>query len=81
VSDEEKILPVIVVALSFSEDGANIVVSLKTKYSGIELKYSVPVECFRDLLIDVQRLEASKANKPGKAKGTEPLPEVPKAVE
>ena len=61
--DEEKIRPVIVVAVraeGFSEDGADIVVSLKAKYSGVELKYSVPVECFRDLLIDVQRLEASK---------------------
>jgi hypothetical protein len=67
---EEKIVPVLVVALrgeSFSEDGANIVMSVKTRYSGVELKYSVPIECFRDLLVDVQRLEASKVSEPGKA--------------
>jgi hypothetical protein len=64
VSQEEKqTIPVSVVALraeSCSADGDNIVISLRTKYSTAERKYSVPVECFQDLIVDLQRLSASR---------------------
>ena len=50
-------------AESYSPDG-NVVISLRTKFSSVERKYSVPLECFRDLIVDLQRLDASKANEP-----------------
>jgi hypothetical protein len=88
VSHEEKQpVPVSVVALraeSYSADG-NIVVSLRAKYSTSERKYSIPVECFRDLIVDLQRLSKSPPNPPaGKSSNqTEPmLPlEIPVAAE
>jgi len=43
-------------AESRSVDGKNIVISLRTKYSTAERKYSVPLECFQDFIIDLQRL-------------------------
>jgi hypothetical protein len=55
-------IPVSVVALradDYSPDG-NIVISLRTKFSSAERKYSVPIECFHDLIVDLQRLNASK---------------------
>jgi len=79
VSQEEKrSIPVSVVALraeSCSADGDNIVISLRTKYSTAERKYSVPVECFQDLIVDLQRLNASTPNaSPDKANDqAEPL--------
>ena len=60
--DEKQNLPVGVTevrAESYSLDGNNIVISLRTKYSANERKYSVPVECFRDLIIDLQRLNVA----------------------
>ena len=63
MSEEEKhAVPVSVVALraeSYSADGDNIVISLRTKYSTAERRYSVPVECFRDLIVDLHRLNAA----------------------
>ena len=63
VSDQEKeTLPVSVIELraeSYSASGDNIVVSLRTKYSTAERKYSVPVECFQDLIVDLRRLNAA----------------------
>jgi hypothetical protein len=55
-------LPVSIVALRAeccSSDG-NLVISLRTKFSSAERKYSVPLECFLDLIVDLQRLNASK---------------------
>jgi len=46
-------------AESYSADSDNIVISLRTKYSANERKYSIPVECFRDLIIDLQRLNVA----------------------
>jgi hypothetical protein len=67
VNEEEKQqIPVSVVALraeSYSADGDSIVVSLRTKYSTAERKYSVPVECFYDLIVDLRRLNASAPSK------------------
>ena len=42
----------------YSEDGKSIIISLKTKYSEAERRYSVPVECLGDLLMDLKRLHA-----------------------
>jgi hypothetical protein len=53
---------VTVVALraeDYSSDGRNILISLRTKYSTAERKYSIPVECFRDLVVDLRRLSVS----------------------
>jgi hypothetical protein len=47
-------------AESYSSDGKNLIISLRTKYSSAERKYSVPLECLKDLLVDLQRLQASK---------------------
>ena len=60
--DVKQSLPVSVVALRaerYSADSDNIVVSLRTKYSTAERKYSIPVECFHDLIVDLRRLNAS----------------------
>jgi hypothetical protein len=71
VSEQEKeTVPVSVVALraeSYSASGDNIVVSLRTKYSTAERKYSVPLECFQDLIVDLRRLNTITRNEPGNA--------------
>jgi hypothetical protein len=54
--------PISVIALradDYSPDGKNVVISLTTTFSTAERKYSVPVECFRDLIVDLQRLNAN----------------------
>jgi len=45
-------------AEAFSPDDKTVVVSLTTKYSSVERTYSVPLECFHDLVDDLQRLNA-----------------------
>ena len=60
--DEKETIPVSIIALradAYSPDG-NIVISLRTKFSSAERKYSVPIECFHDLIVDLQRLNASR---------------------
>jgi hypothetical protein len=62
VNQDVKQLPVSLVALRaerYSTDGDNIIVSLRAKYSTAERKYSIPVECFHDLIVDLRRLNAS----------------------
>jgi hypothetical protein len=64
---DKETAPVTVVAFraeSHSPDGKNLIISLRTKYSSAERKYSVPVECLKDFLIDLQRLQASKLEHP-----------------
>ena len=64
--DEKQTIPVSVIALradAYSPDG-NVVISLRTKFSSAERKYSVPIECFHDLIVDLQRLNASRAREP-----------------
>jgi len=59
MEQEKQSNPVSVVALraeSRSVDGKNIVISLRTKYSTAERKYVVPLECFQDFIVDLQRL-------------------------
>ena len=60
--NQDKIIPISVIALraeDYSPDGKFIVISLTTKYSSAERKYSVPIECFHDLILDLQRLNAA----------------------
>lgn len=56
-------LPVSVIALraeGYTVDRTSIVISLRTKFSSAERRYSVPLDCFHDLVVDLQRLGASK---------------------
>jgi len=56
---EDRILPIAVTALradEYSADGKNVVIALRTRYSNTERKYLVPIECFYDLIVDLQRL-------------------------
>jgi hypothetical protein len=67
---EDKTIPISVIALradDYSLDGKNVIISLTTKYSAAERKYSVPVECFHDLIVDLQRLNAAAATTPMEA--------------
>jgi hypothetical protein len=60
--NQDKTIPINVTALraeDYSPDGKNVIISLTTKYSTAERKYSVPVECFFDLIVDLQRLNAA----------------------
>jgi hypothetical protein len=66
MSQDEAFL-VNVVALKaegYSADGKSVVISLRTKFSSTEQRYSVPIECFHDLIVDLQRLNASSAVAP-----------------
>jgi hypothetical protein len=77
--EEKKSPPISVVALraeGYAADGTEVVISLRTKFSDAERRYSVPLECFRDLLLDLQRLEAIRQSVPEEPA---PLPETPKA--
>ena len=75
----EQRLPVSVVALraeSYSVADDSIVISLRTKYSTAERIYSVPVDCLRDLIVDLRRLSLSAPTPTvpsEKASPTEPL--------
>ena len=62
--NQDKKIPISVVALradDYSPDGKDVIISLTTKYSTAERKYSVPIQCFYDLILDLQRLNASTA--------------------
>lgn len=59
--------PISVIALradGYSPDGKNVIISLTTKYSAAERKYSLPIECFHDLIVDLQRLNAAASAAP-----------------
>jgi len=59
---QDKTIPVSVTAFraeDYTPDGKNVIISLTTKYSIADRKYSVPVECFHDLIVDLQRLNAT----------------------
>ena len=59
---QDKTIPITVSAVradDYSPDGKNVIISLTTKYSTAERKFSVPVECFHDLIVDLQRLNAA----------------------
>jgi hypothetical protein len=64
---QDETLPVSVLTLraeGYSPDGNSVVPSLRTKFSTAERKYSVPLECFLDLIVDLQRLNAGKSAEP-----------------
>jgi hypothetical protein len=47
-------IPITVTTLrvqDYSSDGKNIIISLKVKYADTERRYSVPVECFYDVVV------------------------------
>jgi hypothetical protein len=46
-------------AEGYSPDGKSLIISLTLKYSNAERKYSVPVDCFDDLILDLRRLNSS----------------------
>src|SRR4029078_2283945 len=51
-SDQPAFVSVVAVgAEDYSEEGSSILISLRRKYSTAERKYSVPVGCFRDLIV------------------------------
>jgi hypothetical protein len=59
---QEDAFPLSVIALRaerYSPDGNSVVISMRTKFSNAERKYSVPLECFHDLIVDLQRLNSS----------------------
>jgi len=52
-------LPVSAVAMraeAYSSDDKTVLISLTTKYSSVQRIYSVPLECFDDLVMDLQNL-------------------------
>jgi len=73
---QDETIPVSIIGLradAYSPDGKNVIISLKTKFSTAERKYSVPIECFYDLILDLQRLNASTAAASGEA-SIQPVP-------
>jgi hypothetical protein len=59
---EDKKLPISVTALradDYSAEGKNVIMSVTTKYSNVERKFSVPIDCFFDFIVDLQRLNAN----------------------
>jgi hypothetical protein len=83
----EQPLPVTIVALraeSYSASDESIVISLRAKYSTTERTYSVPIECLRDLIVDLRRLSVSTsvASENASSEAGPPLPlEAPQAAE
>jgi len=58
---EDKLPPIGVAALraeDYSADGREIIVSVTTKYSASQRRYSVPIGCFDDFIVDLQRLHS-----------------------
>ncbi len=47
-------------AIGYSADGEGLIISVTVKYSRAERRYSVPISCFQDLVVDLRRLSASK---------------------
>jgi len=59
---DDKTTPISVSALradDYSPDGKNVIISLMTSFSTAERKYSVPIECFADLIVDLRRLNST----------------------
>ena len=62
-------------AESYSAADDSIVISLRTKFSTAERTYSVPIECLRDLIVDLRRLSSTAPIAPSEKteSQTEPL--------
>ena len=74
---QDQARPLTVISLranDYSSDSKSVTISLKTKHSKAGQKYSVPIECFYDLIGDLERLNAA-----GRARPIEP-PVRPMAV-
>lgn len=64
---EDKPTPISVSALradDYSPDGKNVIISLMTSFSTAERKYSVPIECFADFIVDLRRLNSAASATP-----------------
>ncbi len=48
-------------AIGYSADGGSLIISVTVKYSRAERRYSVPISCFEDLVVDLRRLSAIKS--------------------
>jgi hypothetical protein len=46
-------------AVRYSTGDKELIIGLTTQYSGAERQYIIPVECFYDLITDLQRLGAA----------------------
>lgn len=46
-------------AIRYSADSQEVTIALATNNSGAEPQYVIPIECFYDLITDLQRLNAS----------------------
>jgi hypothetical protein len=59
-SDSKPVISVVALrAEGVSSDGRAVIVSLTTKYSTAERKYSIPIECLQDLIVDLKRLDSA----------------------
>ena len=45
-------------AEAYSFDNKSVIISVTTKHSSAERTYSVPLECFHDIVVDLKRLNA-----------------------
>jgi hypothetical protein len=57
-SGEPSVSVVALKAEEFSPDGKVVTVSLTTKYSAAKRRYSIPLECIYDFVVDLRRLNA-----------------------
>lgn len=64
-------------AIGLSPDGKEVTISLRMRYSTSERTYSVPIECFYDLIVDLRRLNASAGSEMPEAPETEAHDEEP----
>ncbi len=55
-------------AIGYSADGESLIISVIVKYSRAERRYSVPISCFEDLVVDLRRLNATKESAPIEAR-------------
>jgi hypothetical protein len=62
-------------AESYSAEDDAVVISLRVKYSTADRFYSIPLECLRDVIVDLRRLSiSSPPTQPDHSEGeTEPV--------
>ena len=49
-------------AVGLSSDGKNVILSIAVKYSHSERRYSVPIECLEDFIVDLRRLGTQQSH-------------------
>lgn len=57
--DDQPISVTALRAIGYSVDRKSLIISVTVKYSRAERRYSVPISCFEDLIVDLRRLNAS----------------------